>query len=85
MRKTTDYSFDLEVLSQRSHNGKIKVFLSIDKIHALQQGSDASAFETDIVNCRGPKIIAMRRLDSGQTFQERVREASREIEKAREE
>ena len=75
LMKNTDYTFDLDVATHRESDGKIKLFLGIDRVRKQK-----SLLECDSVNNVHPYRLGFKRFKKNKTFKDRINEVQKEVE-----
>lgn len=75
LMKQTDYTFDLDVMTQRTNEGRIKLFLGIDKVRKQN-----SVMEKDMVNSTAPYRLGFKRFNQGKSFMDRIKEMDNDVE-----
>ena len=76
-----NHSFDLDIVTKKSKDGKLKLFLGIDKVKKHDEGDEIAS---DTVNQRSPERIAAASVQSGHSklsMREKIDKIHNDIER----
>ena len=71
--KNSDYTFDFDMVSQKSNDGKLKLYLGIDKVRKQN-----NCLDSDSVNKQVPNKLGFKSFKKNQSFLERVSEVQKD-------
>lgn len=69
LMKNSQYAFDFDVTTQKTDQGKIKVFVGIDKVRKQEEG-----FDCDTINQSQPYCLGLKKYNKGKSFLDKVNE-----------
>ena len=75
MKNSNKFAFDIDLITQKQDNGKLKVYLGIEKVRR-QNGKIGG----DVVNRRSPDRVGLKKFENGATLDDRMTQIEKDLQ-----